>query len=120
MDRREFVVGGLAAVAAPNGVEAQQAAKIPRVGFLSTGKKVPPEHPYLVAIADRLRDAGYVVGHDIIVDWQFAENDPEKVPELVASIHPGTRRRAAMRNDDGGPRGQEGHEHDPDCDAWYR
>jgi putative tryptophan/tyrosine transport system substrate-binding protein len=86
VDRRVFVVAGLATLAAAVNIEAQQAAKIPRVGFLSTGKWVPPEHPYLRAISDGLRDAGYVVGQNIIVDWQFAENDPDREPELIARL----------------------------------
>ena len=34
MDRRGFILGSLATLAAPLSAEAQQAAKIPRIGFL--------------------------------------------------------------------------------------
>jgi hypothetical protein len=40
MNRRAFVTGILAVVAMPLGVEAQQAGKVPRIGWLGV---VPPE-----------------------------------------------------------------------------
>jgi putative ABC transport system substrate-binding protein len=86
VNRRTFVTGLGAVLAAPLGVEAQQTGKIPRVGFLSSGNRVPPDHPYLGAIRDGLQDAGYVVGQSIVVDWEFAENDHDRLPALVARM----------------------------------
>jgi putative ABC transport system substrate-binding protein len=86
MNRRAFITGLGAVLAAPVATEAQQAGKIPRIGFLSSGKRVSPDHPYLAAITDGLRDAGYVVGRNIVIEWQFAENDPDKLPGLVTRL----------------------------------
>jgi putative ABC transport system substrate-binding protein len=88
MDRRRFLLTSLAgALAAPLAAGAQQTTKkIPRVGFVSSGKWVPPDHPYLVAIRDGLSDAGYVLGKTVLIDWQSAENDYSKLPELVTHL----------------------------------
>ena len=42
MDRRVFLAGAVALLAAPLAAEAQQAAKIPRVGYLSPGSSSDP------------------------------------------------------------------------------
>ena len=87
MDRRAFigtVAGGL--LAAPLAVEAQQAGKMARIGYLSPGQRVSLDHPYLLAIRDGLQDEGFVVGRDVLVDWRFAENDYGRLPDLAAEI----------------------------------
>jgi hypothetical protein len=42
MDRRAFIVGGVAALAAPLATEAQQAGKVYRIGVLSPDVPPPP------------------------------------------------------------------------------
>jgi putative tryptophan/tyrosine transport system substrate-binding protein len=86
MNRRAFVTGLGTVLVMPRAAEAQPAVKIPRVGFLSSGNRVPPDHPYLAAIRDGLQDAGYVLGQSILVDWEFAENDHKRLPALVARM----------------------------------
>jgi putative ABC transport system substrate-binding protein len=87
MDRRRFVITSVAGILlAPIAASSQQVAKIPRVGFLSSGKRVSVDHPYLVAIRDGLADVGWVVGQTIVIDWQFAENDYRKLPELATQL----------------------------------
>jgi putative ABC transport system substrate-binding protein len=85
MNRRAFVAGLGAVLAAPCGAEAQ-AGKAVRIGYLSPGNKVSPDYPYLLAIRDGLRDEGYVVGRDVFLDWQFADNDYARLPELAAAL----------------------------------
>jgi putative tryptophan/tyrosine transport system substrate-binding protein len=66
-------------------VEAQQASKVPRIGFLSTLSRS--------AMADRietfrqgLRELGYVEGNNIVVEWRYADDKPDRVSELVAEL----------------------------------
>jgi putative ABC transport system substrate-binding protein len=66
-------------------VEAQQAPKVPRIGFLSTLSRS--------AMADRietfrqgLRELGYVEGNNIVVEWRYADDKPDRVSELVAEL----------------------------------
>jgi putative tryptophan/tyrosine transport system substrate-binding protein len=33
-----------------------------------------------------LRDAGYFEGHDVVIEWRFANGDYDRVPELVADL----------------------------------
>ena len=42
MDRRAFIVGGVAALAAPLAAEAQPAAKVGRIGYLGTNRAASP------------------------------------------------------------------------------
>ena len=73
MRRREFIklFGGAAAVW-PNGVQAQQPAKVPKIGVLSlsTGQTVPEE-----GLEQGLRDLGYVEGQTIVLEYQRAGGD---------------------------------------------
>jgi len=71
----------------PLASEAQQPAKIPRVGFL--GHKAPtqavPSIP-LQAFQQGLADLGYVEGRDIIIEARFSEGRVERFPELAAEL----------------------------------
>ena len=73
MRRREFIalVGG--AIACPLGVRAQpQAGKVPRIGFL--GVTSPSDRPSLLdALRQSLRELGWVEGHNIVIDYRYAE-----------------------------------------------
>jgi len=62
MDRRAFVTGLGAVLAAPLGAEAQQAGNVPIVGAVS----VPPA--YFTAFSEALRAYGYVPGKNIIIE----------------------------------------------------
>jgi putative ABC transport system substrate-binding protein len=68
-------------------VEAQQPAKIPRVGVLVPGK--PPTRPALEGFRQGIRDLGYVEGKDILLELRWndiedAERWAEVARELVA------------------------------------
>jgi putative ABC transport system substrate-binding protein len=83
--RREFVIllGG-AVAARPLGARAQQPA-IPRVGWLNAGSREG-----YGASADlfnqHLKGAGYVEGQNVAIEYRFANNQYERLPELLADL----------------------------------
>jgi putative ABC transport system substrate-binding protein len=85
MDRRAFL-GGTGAVlfAAPLAAEAQQAAKIARIGYLSPNLAASPHlHE---AFRQGLRDLGYVEGRNVVIEYRDAEGKPERLPALAAEL----------------------------------
>jgi putative ABC transport system substrate-binding protein len=92
MRRREFItlLGG-AAVLCPFVARAQQPA-IPVVGYLYSG--TPDITSTIVAAFLRgLREAGFSEGRNLAVEYRWANNEPEKLPELAADL---VRRRVAV------------------------
>src|SRR5512146_3145727 len=66
-------------------VKAQQAGKIPTIGFLST----VPRDAILSrsgAFRDGLRQLGYVEGKNIVIKWRSAENNQDRLPALVIEL----------------------------------
>ena len=65
--------------------EAQQPAKIPRIGFLdnstAAGSAVLVE-----AFRQELRKLGWIEGKNIAIEYRFAEQKNERVPELAADL----------------------------------
>ena len=86
MDRRRFVGGitfGL--LAAPLAAEAQQAAKVPRIGYLSAATLAAnPRLPE--AFRQGLRDLGYVEGRNVVIEYRDAEGKLERLPALAAEL----------------------------------
>ncbi len=69
-------------------VEAQQAVKIPRIGFLSPGPapgSANPE-PRLEVLRQALRELGYIEGKNIIIEYRWAEGKVERLPALAADL----------------------------------
>jgi putative ABC transport system substrate-binding protein len=66
-------------------VEAQQPAKIPRIGYLTAAGQ-PGMAPRTEAFRQGLRDLGYVEGKNIVVEWRFADGNADQLPGLVAEL----------------------------------
>ena len=60
----------LGLLVAPLAADAQQPAKVPRVGLLRPGS--PPD-PYVDAFRQGMRDLGYVEGQTIAIEYRWAE-----------------------------------------------
>ncbi|HEY2244514.1 MAG TPA: ABC transporter substrate-binding protein [Xanthobacteraceae bacterium] len=87
MRRREFIVGmGLTGttIARPIPIRAQQSA-MPVIGFLGTSS------PDLYAIRlgvfrEGLKEAGYVEGQNVAIEYRWAQDDVERLPALAADL----------------------------------
>jgi len=64
-------------------VGAQQAGKIPRVGYLSASS---PGENNEEAFREGLRELGYVEGKNIVIEWRFAQGKPDQVQRNAAEL----------------------------------
>jgi putative ABC transport system substrate-binding protein len=83
--RRTFLAGtGAMLLAAPLAVEAQQGAKIARIGCL--GSPRPPFSHLWEAFRQGLRDLGYVEGRNVVIEYRDSEGKIERLPALAAEL----------------------------------
>ncbi len=85
MHRRAFLhtlAGSL--LAAPLAAEAEQAAKIARIGYLSPNLAATPHLPE--AFRQGLRDLGYVEGRNVVIEYRDVEGKFERLPALAAEL----------------------------------
>jgi putative tryptophan/tyrosine transport system substrate-binding protein len=65
--------------------DAQQTGKVPRIGFLdsstASGSAVLRE-----AFRQELRKLGWIEGKNLMIEYRFAEQKPERLPELAAEL----------------------------------
>ena len=68
--------------------QAQQPAKVPRIGFVSGRGSPTPTTPDTSADAFRqgLRDLGYVEGNNILVEYRYIEAKRDRIPGIVAEL----------------------------------
>jgi ABC-type uncharacterized transport system substrate-binding protein len=60
--------------------EAQQTAKVHRIGFLAGASSINP------AFLEGLRDLGYVDGKNIVIEPRYAEGKLDRLPEFAAEL----------------------------------
>src|ERR1043166_3017302 len=65
--------------------QAQQPAKVPRIGIL-----IPTSTSFysarVEAFRQRLRELGYVKEKDIVIEYRYAEGKLEQLPDLAAEL----------------------------------
>ena len=65
--------------------QAQQAAKVPRVGFLGTASP-SAVLARVEAFRQGLRELGYVEGKSILIEYRWAEGKLDRMPDLAAEL----------------------------------
>jgi ABC-type uncharacterized transport system substrate-binding protein len=89
MERRTFLTGtGVVFLTAPLVAEAQQAAKIARIGWLSPNLAASlAANPHaLEPFLQGLRDLGYVEGRNVVIEYRDAKGKYERLPALAAEL----------------------------------
>jgi len=83
MDRRAFIVMVSGSIlAAPIATEAQEAARVARIGMLADATS-----PHLrEAFRQGLRDLGYIEGRNLVIEYRDAGGKPERLPMLAAEL----------------------------------
>jgi putative tryptophan/tyrosine transport system substrate-binding protein len=86
ISKRKFIsaLGGAAAIW-PFAANAQQAGKLPTIGFLGTTTPSAIA-PWITALEQRLRELGWIEGHTVAVEYRWAEGRPERYPEIAAEF----------------------------------
>jgi len=84
MDRRDTILALLALGVAPFAADAQQAAKVARIGYLSANLASGPH--LRDAFLQGLRDLGYVEGRNVVFEYRDAQGKRERLPALAAEL----------------------------------
>jgi putative ABC transport system substrate-binding protein len=87
MDRRAWLRGFLGLLAAPR-AGAQPAGKVYRVGIVLTYETAfsPETNRLDKALVEGLRERGYVIGQNLVIEFRSAEGRSERVAELLAEL----------------------------------
>jgi putative ABC transport system substrate-binding protein len=85
MQRRQFIslLSG-AAVVWPLAVRAQQAGKLPTVGFI--GADASAWSPWTAAFVDRLRALGWIEGRTIAIEYRWSKGQAGRIAEIAAEF----------------------------------
>jgi len=82
--RRFLAIISTAVLAAPRAADSQ-GQNIPRIGFL--GNSTAALEANLVApFREGLREAGYIEGRNVVIDYRWAEGTYERFPALIAEL----------------------------------
>jgi len=85
MKRREFITLLGSAVAWPLAASAQQAPRLPTIGF-SSPTKGSVENQRVAAFVQRLRELGWIDGRTVAIKVRWAEGRSERAADIVAEF----------------------------------
>jgi putative tryptophan/tyrosine transport system substrate-binding protein len=85
MRRREFIAGLSGAAATwPFAARAQQAGKLPTIGF--AGSNASFWTLWTAAFVERLRELGWIEGRTVAIHYRWSEGRPERIAEIAAEF----------------------------------
>jgi putative ABC transport system substrate-binding protein len=83
--RRAFISGlGGAVATLPFRTRAQQGT-MPVIGFLNLASQ-QGYAPYIAAFREGLKEGSYVDGQNVVIEFQWAEGDVDRLPEMAADL----------------------------------
>ena len=87
MTRRHFLVAlSLGCAVRPAAVEAQQAEKVYRIGYLNPRAATSPPESGFKAFQDTLRERGYVEGQSIAIEYRWADGKEDRLRDFAAEL----------------------------------
>jgi ABC-type uncharacterized transport system substrate-binding protein len=85
MDRRAFLAGAAALLAASLAAEAQQAGKVGRIGYLSTGT-AEANGPLRQAFIDGLRNHGWINERNVLIEYRWERTGKLTLDALATEL----------------------------------
>jgi putative tryptophan/tyrosine transport system substrate-binding protein len=89
--RRDFIKA-IAASAAASPLVARAQSAMPVIGFLRSASAAGSEH-LVTAFEQGLKEAGFVVGQNVVIDYRWGNDEPDRLAGLAADL---VRRQAAV------------------------
>ena len=86
MRRRRILGGLLLSLVAPLAAAAQPAGRVERVGILSVEAAPSAEDVATSPLRAALRDLGWTVGQNMVLERRYAEGQPDRLPALAADL----------------------------------
>src|SRR5262249_29363761 len=85
--RRELLVAlGFGAAAWPIAARAQQAGKLPTIGFLGSVSVPAAQGRWVAAFLQRLRELGWTEGRNFVIEYRWAEGSSDRAAEFAADL----------------------------------
>jgi len=84
MRRRNFLAAVSGAMSWPAAANAQQAGRLPTIGFL--GSDPVAFTPWIAAFVARLRELGWIDGRTVAIEYQWSEGRTERHAEIAAEF----------------------------------
>src|SRR5215213_34285 len=81
----ETALGLIVGAAAWPAVARAQQAEMPVVGFLRSTPSEPFTH-LVVAFREGLKETGFIEGHNVAIDYRWADNRLDRLPDLAADL----------------------------------
>jgi putative ABC transport system substrate-binding protein len=85
MKRREFISLIAGAAAWPFAAHAQQQPGMPVVGFFRSTSRAPFES-LATALRQGLKEAGFVEGENVAIEYRYADDQADRLPALVTDL----------------------------------
>src|SRR6266568_8911654 len=76
----------LSLLMAPLATDAQPPTKVYRIGWLHSGPRPSEPSPGMTAFRHGLRDLGYVEGHNLVIEYRYAEGRDDRLADLAVDL----------------------------------